>query len=32
MGKGTMCSGIATGDCASFLSQLGTHESNSVIG
>ncbi|CRL26743.1 unnamed protein product [Penicillium camemberti] len=31
-GKGTKCSGIATGACASFLSQRGPQECNPVIG
>ena len=32
MGKGTKCSGIATGACASFLSQRGPEECSPVIG
>ncbi|CAP97202.1 hypothetical protein PCH_Pc21g23050 [Penicillium rubens Wisconsin 54-1255] len=32
MGKGTKCSGIATGACASFLSQRGPEECDPVIG
>lgn len=32
MGKGTKCSGIATGACASFLSQRGPEECYPVIG